>query len=51
MRDALTTTAEIGGAVCVVAGVFVLLGLGAALVVTGLALVGFGFLASLGGAE
>lgn len=51
MRDALTTAAEVLGGACVVAGVFVLLGLGAALVVGGVGLVAFGYLASLGGAE
>lgn len=51
MRDALTTAAEVLGGACVVAGVFLLFGLGAALIVGGLAAIGFGFLASLGGDE
>jgi len=50
MRDVLTTLAELAGATCVVAGVFVLVGLGAALVVGGAALIVLGYLAS-GGAE
>lgn len=50
MRDLLTTAAELTGTACVVAGVFVLCGLGAALVVGGAALIVLGYLAS-GGAE
>lgn len=50
-RDLLTSALEVGGGVCLVAGVFVLLGLGAALIGAGLALIVFGYLASLGGAE
>lgn len=50
MRDVLTTAAEIGGAACVIAGAFVLFGIGVALIVAGAALLGLGYLAS-GGAE
>ena len=50
MRDALTTVAEALGAALIVAGVFVLLGVGAALIAGGAALIAVGFLAS-GGAE
>lgn len=50
MRDLLTTVAELAGAACIVAGVFVLVGLGAALVVGGAALIVLGYLAS-GGAD
>jgi len=48
MRDFLTNAAEIVGLACITAGIFTLLGLGAALVVGGLGLVVLGFLASGG---
>lgn len=50
MRDVLTTAAEFVGAACIVAGAFVLFGIGVALAVAGVALIAFGYLAS-GGAE
>ena len=50
MRDLLTSLAELAGAACIVAGVFLLVGLGAALVVGGAALIVLGYLAS-GGSE
>lgn len=51
MREGITTALEIAGGIAVVAGVFVLLGLGAALVVGGLVTVAAAYLASLGGSE
>lgn len=50
MRDVLTTTAELAGAACVIAGAFVLFGIGVALMIGGAALICFGYLAS-GGAD
>ena len=50
MRDVLTTLAEIAGAACIVAGAFVLFGFGVALMVAGVGLLAFGYLAS-GGRE
>lgn len=50
MRDYVTTGVEIVGGCAVVAGAFVLFGLGVALIVAGIGLVTVGYLAS-GGAE
>ena len=50
MRDVLTTVAELAGATAVVAGVYLLAGLGVALVVGGAAFIVLGYLAS-GGTE
>jgi len=47
-RDALTTSMEIAGAGCVVAGAFIIFGLGVGMCVLGLALIALGY---LGGAE
>lgn len=50
MRDVVTTGLEIVGGCAVVAGAFVLFGLGIALIVAGIGLAAVGYLAS-GGAE
>ena len=50
MRDVLTTLAEVAGAACIVGGAFVLFGIGVALMVAGVGLLAFGYLAS-GGRE
>ena len=44
MRDRITTALEAAGAVCVVAGVGLLLGVGAGLIVAGVALIAAGYL-------
>ena len=49
-RDFLTSLLEVVGAGCVIGGVFALFGFGVALLVTGVALLALGYLAS-GGAE
>lgn len=50
MRDVVTTGLEILGCCAVVAGAFVLFGLGVSLIVAGIGLAAVGYLAS-GGAE
>ena len=50
MRDLLTSAAEVVGGLCVIAGAFVLFGFGVALMVAGVGLIAFGYLAS-GGAD
>lgn len=50
MRDVLTTVSEIAGAACVTVGLYLVFGIGVALMAAGLALIGLGYLAS-GGAE
>lgn len=45
MRDAITTVVEVAGAALVTAGVGLVLGLGAALIVAGIACLAFGYLA------
>ena len=49
-RDLWTSFTEIVGGACVIAGAFVLFGVGVALIVAGLGLLAFGYLAS-GGAD
>lgn len=44
-RDLLTSLAEIAGAGCIVAGAFVLFGLGVSMIALGVALVALGYLA------
>lgn len=51
MRDALTTAAEIAGALCIVTGCLVLFGIGVTLMVAGAGLLAIGYLASGGASE